>query len=107
MRRSLLVLLAALWLAIPAAAEAAEGDIIVHRAPGLDGAERRDLRHDAGVKLVETLSLERTELVEARPGKEDEALAALRADSDVVYAEADRQVSVNRTMDDSFFGALW
>jgi subtilisin family serine protease len=107
MRRCLFVLSAALFVAVPASAQAAEGDIIVHRAPGLDSAERRDLRQDAGVKLVETLSLERTELVEARPGKEDEALAALRADSDVVYAEPDRRVSVTRAMNDSYFNALW
>jgi thermitase len=107
MRRSLLVLLAALFVAIPAAAQAAEGDIIVQRAPGLDSAERSDLRQDAGVQLVETLSLERTELVAARPGRQDEALTALRADTDVVYAEPDRPVSVNRTPDDSYFNALW
>jgi subtilisin family serine protease len=107
MRRSLLVLLAALFVAIPAAAQAAEGDIIVQRAPGLDNAERRDLRKDAGVKLVDTLSLERTELVAARPGRQDEALTALRADTDVVYAEPDRPVNVNRTPDDSYFNALW
>jgi subtilisin family serine protease len=96
---------AALLFAVPASARAAEGDIIVQRAPGLDGAERQALRADAGVKLVETLPLERTELVSAAdPGT---ALAALRADDDVVYAEADRRVSLTSTMDDSAFGMLW
>jgi thermitase len=107
MRRSLLVLLAVLFAAVPAAAQAAEGDIIVQRAPGLDSAERRDLRTEAGVKLVETLSLERTELVAAAPGRQDEALTALRADTDVVYAEPDRPVAITRTFDDSYFNTQW
>jgi subtilisin family serine protease len=107
MRRSLLVLSAALFFAIPAAAQAAEGDIIVQRAPGLDSAERRDLREDAGVKLVETLSLERTELVKAAPGQQDDALTALRANSDVVYAEPDRPVSSARVPNDFYWTFLW
>jgi subtilisin family serine protease len=107
MRRSFLVLLAALFVAIPAAAQAAEGDIIVKRAPGLDSAERRDLRTDAGVKLVETLPLARTELVEAAPGRQDEALSALRADSNVVYAEPDLPVSSARVPNDFYWTSLW
>ncbi|MDA0164788.1 S8 family serine peptidase [Solirubrobacter ginsenosidimutans] len=100
-----LVMAAALLLLIPASARAAEGDIIVQRAPGLDGAERKALRADAGVKLVDTLPLERTELVRAAdPGK---ALTALRADDDVVYAEPDRRMQATRTMDDPYFGSLW
>ncbi len=79
---------AVLLFAVPATAQAAEGDIIVQRAPGLDAAERADLRADAGVELVEALPLERTELVSAADPAE--ALAALRADDDVVYAEPDR-----------------
>jgi subtilisin family serine protease len=100
-----LVMAAALFLVVPASARAAEGDIIVQRAPGLSGAERQALRADAGVKLVETLPLERTELVSAAdPAK---ALTALRADDDVVYAEADRRVHATRTVDDPYFGSLW
>ena len=100
-----LVLAAALFLVLPASARAADGDIIVQRAPGLDGAERQALRADAGVKLVETLPLERTELVSASdPAK---ALTALRADDDVVYAEPDRRVHATRTMDDPYFDSLW
>src|SRR4051812_19435733 len=100
-----LVMAAAFFFAVPAAAQAAEGDIIVQRAPGLDGAERQALRADAGVKLVETLPIERTELVSAAdPAK---ALAALQADDDVVYAEADRRVRLTSTMSDPAFGMLW
>jgi subtilisin family serine protease len=107
MRRSLLVLFAVVLVATPATAQAAEGDIIVQRAPGLDSAERRDLREDAGVTLVETLPLERTELVEAAPGDQDAALTALRADSDVVYAELDRPVSSARVPNDTYWTSLW
>lgn len=107
MRRSFLVLTAVVLFAAPAAAQAAEGDIIVQRAPGLSSAERRDLHQDAGVTLVETLPLERTELVEAAPGQQDEALTALRADADVVYAEADRLVSSARVPNDFFWTSLW
>jgi subtilisin family serine protease len=74
----------ALFLAAPAAARA---EIIVKRAPGLSTAEQADLRTDAGVKHVETLPLARTEVVKAAPGEQAEALAALNADPDVVYAE--------------------
>jgi subtilisin family serine protease len=100
-----LVMVAALLLIVPASAQAAEGDIIVKRAPGLDGAERAELRADAGVELVSPLGVERTELVSA----EDPAgaLAALRADDDVVYAEPDGEMQATRVMDDPFFGSLW
>ena len=73
----------------PPSAQAAEGDIIVQRAPGLDGAERAELRADAGVELVETLPLERTELVRRRRSGTRRS-PQLRADDDVVYAEPDR-----------------
>ena len=77
-----LVMTAALLLVLPATAQAAEGDIIVQRAPGLDRAERAELRADAGVELVNALPIDRTELVSADdPAK---ALTALRADDDVV-----------------------
>ena len=79
----------ALILAAPAAARA---DIIVKREPGLSQAEQADLRADAGVKHVESLPLAATEVVKAAPGEQAEALAALNADPDVLYAEADRPV---------------
>ena len=53
------VLLAALCFAVPASAQAAEGDIIVIREPGADA---RDVRSDAGVELVKPLPIERAEL---------------------------------------------
>src|SRR4051794_24407019 len=101
----LLVLTAALLLFLPASAQAAEGDIIVQRAPGLDRAERADLRADAGVELVNELPIERTELVTAADPAE--ALASLRADDDVVYAEPDRRMHATLMMTDPDFSSLW
>lgn len=79
-----LVLLALL----PASAAAnSTAEIIVKRDAGLSAAERRDIRADAQVRLVETLSLPRTELVVARRGDVKDALRDLRADPDVTYAQ--------------------
>src|SRR4051794_38158938 len=101
----LLVLTAALLLVVPASAQAAEGDIIVQRAPGLDRAERADVRADAGVELKDDLPIARTELVSANdPAK---ALAALRADDDVVWAEPDRRMRGTLMMTDPAFGSQW
>jgi thermitase len=91
----------ALLLAAPAAARA---DIIVKREPGLSAADRADLRAGAGVKLVATLPLARTEVVEAAPGEQADALAALNADPDVVYAEPDRPV---KALAANYFPSQW
>ena len=90
-------------LAFPAAASAQ--DIIVKRVPGLDREARLDVRQDAGVTLEETLTLPDTELVTAPAGEADEALAALNADPDVVYAEPDLQVALQSN--DAQFANLW
>jgi subtilisin family serine protease len=69
---------------------AARADIIVQRAPGASAAA---VRTDAGVQLVDTLPLARTQVVKADPGQSQaDALAALKADPDVVYAEPDRSM---------------
>jgi subtilisin family serine protease len=85
---TLFLLLTALLVPEGAAAEPATR-IIVKREPGLTAAERADLRADAGVRLVETLSLPRTEVVTAPAGEAGAALRDLRADTDVVYAQID------------------
>src|SRR3954471_5292669 len=92
----------ALLLSAPAAARA---EIIVKREPGLSRADRAELRADASVKLVETLPLARTEVVEAAPGEQAEALAALNADPDVAYAEPDRPVHALTA--DYFWSVQW
>ena len=97
-------MLAALLVPEGAAADPATR-IIVKREPGLTAAERADIRADAGVRLVDTLRLPRTEVVSAPAGEAGEALRALRADEDVVYAEIDR---VRRAFsDDPYFSDLW
>jgi subtilisin family serine protease len=79
-------------LAFPAVA-AADDAIVVKRVPGLDRAERADLRADAGVRLEAALPLRDTELVVAKDGDVEAAVAALEADADVVYAEPEIAVS--------------
>ena len=80
--RSLPFALVLIALLVPegAAAESATR-IIVKREPGLTAAERADVRADAGVRLVETLRLPRTEVVSAPAGDAREALRELSADA--------------------------
>jgi subtilisin family serine protease len=80
--------------------------IIVKRAPGLTAAERRDIRADADVRFVESLSLPRTEVVAAEPGDLRDAVRDLNADPDVLYAEPNR-LRVAAQPDDTHFGELW
>src|SRR5215207_1976184 len=101
----LAVLFAALCLTTPATAEAAEGDIIVIREPGADA---REVRQDAEVKLVKPLSIERAELVEPRDGDVASALADLRADEDVLAADVDSVVTVAATAAlDAYYPTSW
>jgi thermitase len=112
-----LVATATALVAAPAAAQAATGapdpaaleragvqDIVVQRVPGLDRAERAEVRADADVRLHEALSLPNTEVVRAAPGGLTEALDALNADPDVVYAEPDAPV---RAATDARFSEEW
>jgi subtilisin family serine protease len=80
-------------------------DIIVERRPGLDRADRAQLRADADVSLQQTLSLPDTEVVRAAPGQLTEALAALDQDPNVVYAEPD--APVHATSADARFAEQW
>ena len=104
--RTLPFVLVLIALLVPegAAADSATR-IIVKRAPGLTAAERADVRADAGVRLVDTLRLPRTEVVSAPAGEASEALRELRADDDVVYAELDSRRQA--FPDDPFFEELW
>ena len=92
MRHLLVIGTFAAAIAFPATARADDA-IIVKRVPGLDRAERAAVRADADVTLDETLTLANTEVVVAEPGALDEALDALNANPDVVYAEPDLPVS--------------
>ena len=96
-----LALVALAFAALPAQAQAA--DIIVRRDAGLDRAERADIRRDAGVTLVDTLTLPDTEVVSSDDPQA--ALAALNADPDVGYAELDHPVKLLST--DALFSQQW
>ena len=103
--RPLSLIFLMLALALPASAVADEpARIILKRDGDLSAAERRDIREDAGVRLVETLSLPRTEVVAAPAGDAAAALRELRADDDVVYAEIDRRRSANA---DPYMPWMW
>jgi subtilisin family serine protease len=78
-----LLLLAALAPAAQAASK--ETRIIVARDPGLSGAERTGIRHDAGVDLVRRLRVADAEVVTTEDPRA--ALAALRSDPNVRSAE--------------------
>src|SRR4051812_9711139 len=95
-RPSLALSLVAL-VSLPAAAQA---DIIVQRAPGASAAA---VRSDAGVQLVDSLPIARTQVVAADHGQSQaDALAALNADPDVLYAEADQ--TVHALTNDTYWG---
>ena len=51
----------------------------MQREPGLSAAERADIRDDADVRLVRSLSLPNTEVVTAGRGAVDKALRELRS----------------------------
>jgi subtilisin family serine protease len=88
MRVALTFSLLVLAVLAPAAQAAASGTrIIVRRDPGLTGAERADVRSDAGVELDHTLRIPNTEVVTT--DHPQASLAVLRKDPDVRYAEID------------------
>jgi thermitase len=103
-RRALVVVLALVALPVPAARAADDPTrIVVGRDPGLSPAERADIRHDADVRLLKTLPVANTEVVTT--GAPKAALAELRADPDVRYAEVDH---VRHALsDDPDFDAQW
>ncbi len=90
---------------IPAPGQQELTGIIVKRDHGLNAAERADIRADAGVDLVRRLALPDAELVAAAPGDLAEALAALRDDPDVAYAEPDALITSAAV--DPWWGEQW
>jgi len=95
----------ALLLPEAAAATTTTTRIIIKRDPGLTAAERADIRADADVRLVRTLSLPRTEVVTTTDPRD--ALATLRRDHDVVYAELDRIRTAQATDPDPLMDQQW
>jgi hypothetical protein len=107
MRRLPLCLLALLAAALPAAPasaavadEAADQIIVRYRAD----ADRPDVRVDAEVALEERLPLAGVELVRAGEGERADALAELRGDPDVLWAEPNR---IREAADEPLFGQQW
>src|SRR5690242_19587611 len=82
-----LSLLVLAGLAPAARAATAPTRIIVARDAGLSATDKADIRHEAGVTLLHTLRLPNTEVVTTHDPKD--ALASLRQDPDVRYAEVD------------------
>jgi subtilisin family serine protease len=102
---SLLVLAgSALALALPAAAPAAQ--LVVARDHGLSATERADLRRHAGVRHGRDLRLRDVEVVTVPDAEAAGALAALRADPDVRWAERDRRVHAFAT-NDTYYPVQW
>ena len=94
--RSSLALLAAVVAAFaaPAAASAADGQVIVKYASGADAQDRADARDDAGVVRDEALPLPSTELVTPEAGTSvADAVADLERSRDVAYAEPDHHAA--------------
>ena len=104
--RSALTITLALF-ALPASVSAATTPerIIVHRHADVTGADRRELRANAGVTFARNLTLPGTELVLADAGEGARALRALNADPDVAWAEPDRRL--HASTNDTYFPLQW
>jgi subtilisin family serine protease len=115
--RVVAALVAAVALALPAGAFAADlgsaqsledqgvTEVIVKRDPGLSAGQRSDIRADADAKLVDMLSLPRTEVLRVPRGRLVEALHELNADPRVRYAEPNSPVKA--FSNDQLFGQQW
>jgi type IV pilus biogenesis protein CpaD/CtpE len=102
--RVVAALAAAVALALPAAASAADPgspqtlenqgvtELIVKRDAGLSAGQRSDIRADADGKLVGMLRLPNTEVVRVPKGRLVEALHELNGDPRVQYAEPNAPV---------------
>jgi hypothetical protein len=106
---------AALPFCVPATATAtatahapqATVDLIVRRDAGLDAAARADVRADAGVQFERRLRLADTEVVTVPAERAADALAALRADPDVRWAQRDGLARAQAVTTDPSFVRLW
>src|SRR6478735_7448594 len=108
-RSSLALLLAVVAaFAAPAAASAADGQIIVKYTSGADARDRADARDDASVVSGASLPLDQTQLVTPERGTTvSRAVARLERSHHVVYAEPDRPRSAFATPNDPLFANQW
>ncbi len=92
----------------PAPAPAPADDIIVRYRPGVEGAQRRDVRQDADVRREQGLPLARTEVVEPEEGVSVAgALADLERSDEVLYAEPDAIRQTAAVPNDRYFPYQW
>lgn len=108
----LLALCAALALVAPGTAEigsaAVPGELIVSFRTGVTEAERAEILGAAGAEQWEAVGdRHRLKLVRTEPADIEQALALLRGDPRVEYAEPNYRVSAIAIPDDPGFGQLW
>ena len=82
-------------------------EIIVKRQPGLSAAQESELRAKAGITYVGPGPLPDTELDQAPAGGLAAAVAALRDEGQVQYAEPNGVVEATATPNDPYFGQQW
>ena len=108
MRQFLSVLVVGATLATPAAASAAEGDVLVRYRSGTDASERASARAAADVRREASLPSATMEVVDPVAGVGvRQAIAALERQDDVLYAEPDVPRYAQATPNDSLFRAQW
>ncbi len=91
-----------------AAPDVVPGEVLVRYAPGSSGAERADVRQDAGARVIEGLGLPRAQLLRITDGESVAAtVAELEADPDVAYAEPNQLLRPAAMPDDSGFDQQW
>jgi thermitase len=82
-------------------------EIVVERKASVSAVERTKLRADAGVRYVRPGPLANTEIDRAPSGGLTAAVAALRRDPQVQYAEPNGEVHATSTSNDPYFGLQW
>lgn len=82
-------------------------EIIVKRDPGLSAAQEASLRAQAGITYVGPGPLPNTELDRAPAGGLAAAVAALRHDSQVQYAEPNGELHAASVPNDTYFADQW
>jgi thermitase len=106
--RALLALLLCSLAAPAAAAADPPTRIVLQREPGLSAAERADLRADAGATDAAAGPAARTEVLSVPADRARAALAGLRADPDVAWAEPEAVLRATAAApNDPRFPQLW
>ena len=82
-------------------------EIIVKRQPGLSATQESELRAKAGITYVGPGPLPDTELDQAPAGGLAAAVAALRSEGEVRYAEPNGVVEVTAAPTDPYFSQQW